>query len=664
MKFIYCDTEYHTTFEFIDKVYCIAAVDDNGKAFKKWLNGHNPNIVDEILEYYDTNAEDAVIVCHAWDLAERRAFTFLGVDVLKYNVICTFHLAKMLLDHNFSSIKQDECKAILNDDEKLQQAIETKRKRESKLSYAALCKRFKLALIDTDHKEAMRKLCIEDKTEGHEQEILDYCLSDVTFLGPLFKSLMAIYNRHMCNTACIIKHKLIKSGEEENIKYIIDQCKTITLFGKIADRGLPIDINRLKHIAKVTPIIIKNAVETFLEKYPGCFKYDLKECRYKQDSKTTQKYLTEQLNRLNLLNKYPRTDSGSLNTSSDVLKEYFKQRGGFGEDLRQLKKLKDSLKYIRPENSAGNLLNYVKLVDDGYRLNYFTLNPYSTITTRCAPPTKRFIFGYHKALYGLLNPVKGKWLVELDYHSQETMVMASICKDENYYEAYKTPDIYLYVAYKAGYIPQADYEKITHNNVEEYKQKYKAIRSQFKTTTLGLQYGMGVARLAERLQISITNAEELVKSIRSIFKVSFAYRDRLIKVIDVHNSFCTYDMYIVPGRTYHNKATTVGNWPFQSGGSDVLRELVRILMPLEKEHKFEIITTIHDAIVFLVDEGNYEAIEFVKQNMVSVANKVLNVKSGYTIEVGEPDIIASGDIWSPDKDKAEQFKAFLKTEAI
>ena len=175
---------------------------------------------------------------------------------------------------------------------------------------------------------------------------------------------------------------------------------------------------------------------------------------------------------------------------------------------------------------------------------------------------------------------------------------------------------------------------------------------------------MGVARLAERLQISITNAEELVKSIRSIFKVSFAYRDRLIKVIDAHNSFCTYDMYIVPGRTYHNKATTVGNWPFQSGGSDVLRELVRILMPLEKEHKFEIITTIHDAIVFLVDEGNYEAIEFVKQNMVSVANKVLNVKSGYTIEVGEPDIIASGDIWSPDKDKAEQFKTFLKTEAI
>ena len=68
--------------------------------------------------------------------------------------------------------------------------------------------------------------------------------------------------------------------------------------------------------------------------------------------------------------------------------------------------------------------------------------------------------------------------------------------------------------------------------------------------------------------------------------------------------------------------------------------------------------------MFLVDEGNYEAIEFVKQNMVSVANKVLNVKSGYTIEVGEPDIIASGDIWSPDKDKAEQFKTFLKTEAI
>lgn len=660
MKFIYCDTEYHTTNDFIDKVYCIAAVDDNGKTFKKWLSGSNPTIIDEMLSYYQTNASEAVIVCHAWDLAERRAFTFLGVDVLKYNVACTFHLAKMLLDHNFATVKQDEPKATLEDTEKIKQAVETKRKRESKLSYAALCRRFNLAIVDTEHKEAMRKLCIDDKTENHEQEILDYCLSDVMFLGPLFKKLMHIYSRYLSDTACIINHRLVHSNEA--LKHIIEQCRTISLFGKIADRGLPIDIDRLQHIVKVASKIVKNATEDFIKKYPGCFKYDYKAECYKQDSKVTQEYLTSQLRELKLLNKYPKTDSGSLCTSSDVLKEYFKQRGGFGEDLRQLKKLKDSLKYIRPENSTNDLLNYVRLVDDSHRLNYFTLNPYSTITTRCAPSTKRFVFGYHKALYGLLNPKKGKWLVELDYHSQETMVMASICQDENYYEAYKTPDIYLYVAYKAGYIPKDDYDLITHENVEKYKKKYKDIRSQFKTTTLGLQYGMGVTKLAERLQISIDDAKGLTKSLRNIFKVSFEYRDDLVEIVDKHNSFCTNDMYIVPGRTGHNKATTVGNWPFQSGGADVLRELIRTLMPLETEHKFEIVATVHDAIVFLVDEGDNEAIDFVKQNMVSVANKVLHVKQGCTIEVGKADIIKNGDIWSPEKDKIEQFEMFLKTE--
>lgn len=662
MKLIYCDTEYHTTNEFIDRVYCIAAVDDNGKTFQKWLYGKDPNIIDEILTYYETDASEAILVCHAWDLAERRAFTFLGVDVLKYNVACTFHLAKMLLDHNFAVMKKDEPKVILDDDEKIQQAVEVKQKRESKLSYAALCNRFNLALVDTEHKEAMRKLCIDDKTEGHEKEILDYCLSDVMFLGPLFKKLMTIYERYMQDSGCIIDHKLIHS--DKALRCIVEQCRTISLFGKIADRGLPIDINRLKHIVKVTPSIIRNATEELLSKYPDCFKYDSKAGCYKQDSRVTQMYLTAQLSELGLVNKYPRTKNGSLSVSSDVLKEYFKQRGGFGEDLRQLKKLKDSLKYIRPESSSSNLLNYVKANGDDHRLNYFTLNPYSTITTRCAPPTKRFVFGYHKALYGLLNPPKGKWLVELDYHSQETMVMASICRDDNYYEAYQTPDIYLYVAYKAGYIPQSDYEQITHENVENFKTKYKLIRSQFKTTTLGLQYGMGITRLAESLQIPIDHAKSLAKSLRNIFSVSFKYRDNLVYTLDKHNSFCTHDMYVVPGRTGHNKATTVGNWPFQSGGADVLRELVRTLMPLEEDHKFEIVATVHDAIVFLVNEGDYDAINFVKHNMVSVANRILHVKEGHTISVGEADIIAHGDIWSPDKEKIEQFKSFMETDIL
>ena len=158
MKLIYCDTEYHTTNEFIDKVYCVAAVDDSGKTFQKWLYGKDSNIIDEILTYYETDASEAILVCHAWDLAERRAFTFLGVNVLKYNVACTFHLAKMLLDHNFAVMKKDEPKVILDDDEKIQQAVEVKQKRESKLSYAALCERFNLALVDTEHKEAMRRL--------------------------------------------------------------------------------------------------------------------------------------------------------------------------------------------------------------------------------------------------------------------------------------------------------------------------------------------------------------------------------------------------------------------------------------------------------------------------------------------------------------------------
>ena len=51
--------------------------------------------------------------------------------------------------------------------------IENKQKRDAGLSYAALCAKYKLALVDTEHKAAMRALCINDDTIGHEQDLYE-----------------------------------------------------------------------------------------------------------------------------------------------------------------------------------------------------------------------------------------------------------------------------------------------------------------------------------------------------------------------------------------------------------------------------------------------------------------------------------------------------------
>ena len=70
--------------------------------------------------------------------------------------------------------------------------------------------------------------------------------------------------------------------------------------------------------------------------------------------------------------------------------------------------------------------------------------------------------------------------------------------------------------------------------------------------------------------------------------------------------------------------------------------------------------TIHDAIFFEVNEGDYNTINKITNIMKESANKILNAPEGWTIKVGEPDIIKNGDIWCAGNDTyVEQFKELL-----
>jgi hypothetical protein len=73
-----------------------------------------------------------------------------------------------------------------------------------------------------------------------------------------------------------------------------------------------------------------------------------------------------------------------------------------------------------------------------------------------------------------------------------------------------------------------------------------------------------------------------------------------------------------------------------------------------------ILATIHDAIFFQVNEGDYATIEKISNMMKDAANKILNATNGWSIKVGSPDIIKNGDIWCADSDIfVDQFKELL-----
>lgn len=654
-RLIAIDTEYHTDAQGrIDKVFCLCAQNASGTIFKRWTVNYTGDILNELRTFY--NVENPIYVCHAFDKAERRALKFLGTNNSKYDFICTYHLAKMLQNTFCKASARVQLKHTVfeSDAEKIEEANKIIKAKVDSLSYAGLCRKYALALIDTKHKEAMRKLCIDDNTVGAEQQIMDYCAEDTQFLIPLFKNLFNEYFKALKGSFCPLRPGCFdRIGPIDAVERLVKQMQYINEFGDIADIGITLDADRVEKVKKNAPAYREKLKADFAAKYPGTFKVG-KDKLLHEDTKVLQTYLSDCISKLGIKD-YPRSSSGKLSMSSETLKEFFNHKECFGEHYRQLNKLVRKLNVVSKQED--NPFNYVI---DG-KIWYESLQPYGTITSRCTPSTKRFIFGWHKSLYGLMNPKNGKWLVELDYGSEETFVQACICKDAAYNEIYNSKDIYLAFANKMKLIPDSDWNNLPKN---ELKEKYHEVRSSIKSLVLGLSYGMGAKKLSQRLGLSMSKAERYVEQVNQILGKSTSYKGHLRQALNTRRAFSLPDGFICKGadRTNDNNATTIINFPFQSGGGMILRVLVHFLTKAIKEGKLKanILATIHDAIFFEVDEGDIETINQVSETMRDIANKVLAAPNGWSIKVGSPEIIKKGDVWCAGEDKfVEQFKDLL-----
>ena len=715
-RMIGIDTEYHIdALGRIDKVFCICAsahcicasahcicasspaqadVNDGehsvnqhkgtseplGRVFKLWVYKHTTgalkreygaanslridsdeyvHILDDIASFF--NIEKPIFVCHAFDKAERRALKFLGVDVGKYRFIDTYQMAKMLT----FNMNQAEPKAYETEDDAIAAGVQEAAKKSISLSYAALCSRYGLGLVDTQRKDFMRQLCIQDNTSGYEEEILDYCADDTKYLIPLFKVLANPYMDILSHSYCPLspnQFPRIVKGDAESMRKFIDaavnalimQCYYINLMGDISDRGLPVSLERVSKVRENAIKYREALKEEFNRKFPRTYLPDEKTKCLKRCTHNVQYYLYQELKHLGSLSTYPRTSTGKLSTSKDTLKDYFKGRpDSFGEQYRQCEKLITVLNKV--SGAKDNPLDYIT---EAGELWYDSLEPYSSKTTR-NQPRKRFLFGWHKSFYGLLEPKEGKWLVELDYSSEETFIQAALVQDKMYYDIYSSKDIYLSFAALLGLIPKDDFNTLP---VDELKHRYKAARSIVKPMILGLTYGMGADKLSKVLGVSEGRATGWLAKIKEIICVTTGYKGGLNNAMRNmsygYKGVCTPDgaiCYVNP-RSY--KPTTLINYPFQSAGGYILRHLVDRLE--HSDIRMRLLATIHDAIFFEVDEGDYEAIEAVKKVMVDTANFVMRAPEGWTIRVGEPEIVRHGEIWTPEHAFDEQFKQLLE----
>ena len=661
----------------IHKVWC-ASFSHNEKAFSIWTGNDDsmPDILDRAAKHFDV--QNPIFVNYAY-FAEWEAFSRLGVEMSAYDWV-DVHLLYRILSNSYTD------------------KVET--------TLVSMCKDILGVSIDSAHKDAMRELCISGNVEGNEAQIMDYCEEDTRHLIPALFNLEDRLNRRLSLDVTMpvnCRHRGDRSTPVASL--ILELMESLKAFTTISHRGIPVNGDRLRAVRKGARIVRDKQIREFVEKYPGTWDFvtpstksldkviseeerldatkdtpfeaimeDFKkliesksirtqailcgqyaewyECNvkgcggsWKRNDKECRQFLLADLKSRGLLDSFPLTDTGKLSLSKDALKDTFgKQTGTFGGDFRVLMNKITCYNGILADGKSDWLAAYDE--NDGL-MRYRTLNPFSTVTWRCAPsPSNGWVFGWDKSLYCVIEPQEGKWLVELDFSSEETFIQAQVFDDQAYRDLYASKDIYLYTGVLTGMIPREDFDSMSKDDL---KTKYKKQRDLLKTFTLAIGYGAGNKTLAGKTGLPLSEVEKFRKNYDKAFSRTMYVRNELknrmesgrLKCLWLANGLCaTLNRHKI--KTSFNAPL---NYPIQGTGSVILAKVAR---DFEREG-IRTIATIHDAVVFEVDEGDMDTIQKARDLMKNAADYVLNVQEGEEgMKVGEPEIIKHGEVWTPE----------------
>jgi DNA polymerase I len=212
---------------------------------------------------------------------------------------------------------------------------------------------------------------------------------------------------------------------------------------------------------------------------------------------------------------------------------------------------------------GGMRLNDLQVGDDGY--NRVLISPFASRTGRCQPSSAKFVFGPSRCYRSLIKPPEGYGVAYIDWVQQEFGVAASLSQDANMKAAYESEDSYIWFAIQAGAAPPG-----------ATKHTHSIIRNQFKSTVLGVQFGMGPYTLATRLGVPPIDAKHLLKLHRLTFPDYWTWQESAIRYARFNNEIHTcygWTQHIGPADRNADlvKRLSLGNFPMQAHGAEMLR---------------------------------------------------------------------------------------------
>jgi DNA polymerase I-like protein with 3'-5' exonuclease and polymerase domains len=160
-------------------------------------------------------------------------------------------------------------------------------------------------------------------------------------------------------------------------------------------------------------------------------------------------------------------------------------------------------------------------------------------------------------------------------------IAAALSGDPALIEAYRSGDIYLAFARRAGLAPP-DATKATHGEV----------RDRCKAVVLGTLYGMGPETLARRIGRPPIEARELLRLHQATYRGFWRWSDRVVaSAILRGRSETVFGWRLRVGADFNPRSLM--NFPMQANGA----EMLRLACCLATERGIEVCAPVHDALL-------------------------------------------------------------------
>ena len=689
---------------------CAALSVDGGEIEKYWLldGSDNQKLHDRLI---DLAENDASFSAYAVQLAEGRCFLALGLDPRRFRWHDLYSEWKWLRNGDNRYLygdvivtengKDPYVAVSIPPEVKITKRMTREEEQSAKLLNDAACKmkadRTGKRVVNNQSGESLldceyflgvidESTVLEDKAvkndvrnfiiagqdlESRKQEILDYCASDIKLLYELDLKIGDHMAKVMDEPHINVQLGKVRTDFKANKYFTLDELREeigswAARNAMYAMRGIPLNAGRLEAVKKAGPLIRVEEQLRWNELHPEYPLYRigksakalslLKAMRKKSpylDMEVTEDYdlFADAAMRISKAGKFQwkKTPSGAFAKDSDYLKEL--DDGGLIHDIRKHKDSIKALKSISPEDDGTYKIDRFIGCDFKQRPNF---NPYGTKTGRNAPSATSFLFLMPKWMRLLVNPREGRYICDLDAHSEEVAIAAALYNDDNKREVYRSADVYMKYAQLAGAYPK-DKPILTEDERESEKwfkeEGWSQVRKIYKGGFLGMQFGMGGASLERRVRLSLPEekrdeifegwGDSFVDSYRSLFsnetecvtKVRQAYSNQKKGVMLQDGWRLGPD---------DPNILSVSNFPVQGTGSVILRRCCELC----DAEGIQIYATLHDAISFTGKLENMEReIDTARECFRRAAEDILGEN---LMVIGNPEIIKHDENWIHD----------------